>query len=498
MFYKKKHSSYILKSFEKAMKWVKANTVAGGIIHNAALRKPYPEVTGYYIPSLLKWGETELACRYGDWLLSIQTPEGAWQELELKTIYTFDTGQILKGLYELIPFGKKYEQAFLKGCDWLLSQINEEGRVCTPTTTHFSNISNEYIHLYAVEPLKLAAEKYGRLEYLEGINRALKYYLGKKDLTDFNLLSHFHAYIIEALIDLDEKERALDGLSLLRKHRCFNGAITAFPQVNWVCLTAILQYAVCYYKLGMLEEGNVLLDYAVSKQNKSGGFYGGYGWFVTYFKRTEISWPIKYLLDALHLKLKLEFSKKERAENFLAFIDKKDERYTYLVSILNEYILSNNVPIKFLDVGCGKGRFLHPLIKNGFAINITAMDISDKLFRYLPEKCEKIVGNICQIPKENEFFDVVFCCETLEHAVNIESAIKELSRVCKVGGHVVIIDKDLSRKKNIRLEAWEQWFDKTYLFDLLVKNNLIVEVKELITTDGPPICVWRGRKTAYA
>lgn len=498
MFYKK--NSSILDSFEKAKKWINANTINGGIVHSSSLRKPYPEVTGYYIPSLLKWGEKDLARSYADWLLSIQTPEGAWQELELKTIYTFDTGQILKGLYSLIPFDKKYEQSFLKGCDWFVSQIDEQGRIHTPITSHFAGVGNEYIHLYAVEPLKLAAEKYARSDFLDGATRAIDYYLRQKDLTDFNILTHFHAYIIEALIDLGYQDRAIQGLKEIEKKQHSNGAIPAFNNVRWVCLTAMLQYAVCYYKLGMLDKGNRLLDYAIDKQNSSGGFYGGYGWFVTYFKKIEISWPVKYLLDALYFKLQLEFSDDIRAESFKESIELNDERYIFFIDILNRMLcFSDKHPIRLLDVGCGKGRFIHPLIEGKFQVEITAMDISDKLFNYLPKECEKIVANICSIPKESNLYDVVFCCETLEHAINIEAAVKELVRVCKPGGSVVVIDKDLKRKKNTVLETWEQWFDKEKLRDLMLKNNLKkVEIKELNTTDGPSMYSWTGVKISNA
>lgn len=301
--------------FDKALLWIENNSVNGGIIHSSTLRKPYPEVTGYYIPSLLKWGEKDRALKFGDWLLSIQTPEGAWQDVSLQTIYTFDTGQILKGLYELIPFGKKYEAAFIKGCDWLLTQIDEEGRILTPTTVAFSSVGNEYIHLYALEPLKVAAEKYQRDDFKAGVERALKYYLSRPDLTDFKILSHFHAYIIEALIDLGYKEKALNALKELKKYQKLNGAIPAFYNVQWVCLTALFQYALCFYKLEMLEEGNKLLNYGLSKQNKSGGFNGGSGWFVSYFKKTEISWPVKYLLDALYYKKKLDIQKEITSQN---------------------------------------------------------------------------------------------------------------------------------------------------------------------------------------
>lgn len=489
--------SYILTAFERGMNWIKKHVVGGGIAHSSTLAKPYPEVTGYYIPSLLKWGEDKLAQEFGDWLLSIQTPEGAWQDTALQTIYTFDTGQILKGMYALISFGKKYEDAFIRGCDWLLQQIDADGRILTPTTIGFSNIGSEYIHLYALEPLKLAAEKYGRKVYVEGYSRALKYYLSRKDLTDFTMLSHFHAYIIEALIDLGQNELALEGLQKLQKSQSSNGAIPAFVNVRWVCLTAMFQYAVCYYKLGMLAQGNKLVDYALSKQNPSGGFYGGSGWFVTYFKNVEISWANKYLLDALHYKLKLEFSKQERAESFLLKIDKVDQRY----ALLNETIITTqNTHSKpsLLDVGCGKGRYINNVVADGLNVNIIAMDVSDKLFKYLPERCDKKIGSICQIPVADNQIDIVFCSETLEHAVNIEGAIKELARVCKPGGTVIVIDKDLTRKNKIRLEVWEQWFDKDHLVKLMQKYNLITEVKELRSLEGPTFCAWVGKKVSNA
>lgn len=35
-------------------------------------RKEYPEVTGYYIPTLLRWGYRVLALNYAEWLLQVQ------------------------------------------------------------------------------------------------------------------------------------------------------------------------------------------------------------------------------------------------------------------------------------------------------------------------------------------------------------------------------------------------------------------------------------------
>src|SRR6267378_6391187 len=82
-----------------ALSWVEANSVKGaGIKVHAGDAPPYPEVSGYFIPTLLDWGERDRALAYARWLASIQNEDGSWSDAEGKAAYTFDTGQILKGL----------------------------------------------------------------------------------------------------------------------------------------------------------------------------------------------------------------------------------------------------------------------------------------------------------------------------------------------------------------------------------------------------------------
>ena len=140
--------------FELSKSWIKKNIVQGGIVHSSYVRKPYPEVTGYFIPTLLNWGEKDIAHKFGEWLCSIQTKSGAWQDTDLKTNYSFDTGQVLKGLGRLAEEDKSFENAFDKGSKWLFDQIRSDGRMTTPSTGLFSSLTNEDIHIYALEPLK--------------------------------------------------------------------------------------------------------------------------------------------------------------------------------------------------------------------------------------------------------------------------------------------------------------------------------------------------------
>ena len=99
----------LLSVYRNARKWIYTNTVPGkGIRPSVGLDDTktdiaYPEVSGYYIPSLLHYGFRDLAKQYAKWLLSIQHEEGAWYDYLDKAPYVFDTGQILKGLIAIYP-----------------------------------------------------------------------------------------------------------------------------------------------------------------------------------------------------------------------------------------------------------------------------------------------------------------------------------------------------------------------------------------------------------
>ena len=290
-------------SYQRAMDWFKQHMVAdkGIIVHTRQL-VPYPEVTGYFIPTLYNWGERELARTCTRWLLSIQLPEGGFPAPD-GVPYTFDTGQIMRGLCAALNDLDGIEAPLRKACDWVVAQVDSNGRLTTPSTELWSDIASDLIHVYVLPPLVQAGKLLGVAEYVETADFVLTYYKRQEQLVIFNRLTHFHAYVMEALCELAELELARLGMADVEKYQRRDGSIPAYPDVDWICSTGIAQYAIVWYTLGKKQLADRAMHYLEKIQNDSGGFYGSYGKGAKYIPRAEISWAVKYFLDAYLLKL---------------------------------------------------------------------------------------------------------------------------------------------------------------------------------------------------
>lgn len=304
--------------FDRAMAWVKKNTIDGnGICVTSAKQYIYPEVTGYFIPTLLEWGEDDLAVSYAKYLMSIQKEDGAWYDSEGKLPYVFDTGQILKGLVAIREKLPEADEHIRKACDWMLSRQDESGALRAPEGNAWNpGECEETIHTYCLSPIRDAGRIFGRDDYVQAAQKALAYYIehDRESILGFGQISHFHAYVMEALADMGETDLCRQAMTNLERYRNPQGGIPAFKDVPWICSTGCFQLAVVWYKLGEKEKGDSLFHYTCRFQNPSGGWYGSYpeskfkNLFRSgrmkpgYFAIEEPSWVNKYYLDALYLK----------------------------------------------------------------------------------------------------------------------------------------------------------------------------------------------------
>jgi len=301
LFWKKKKPSY-----ERAMDWFKANMVPGqGIIVHTRQPVPYPEVTGYFIPTLYNWNEPELARTCTRWLMSIQLPDGAFPAPD-GVPYTFDTAQIMRGLCVAIDDVPGARESLRRASDWMLTQVDASGRLLTPSTELWAGIASDLIHTYALPPLAEAGRLLGEKKYEDTAKFVLEHYKQREDLVPFNRLSHFHAYAMEALCEMGEFDLARQGMADVARVQRSDGSVPAYPDVEWICSTGMAQYAIVWYTLGDPVRANRAIDYLEKIQNTSGGFFGSYGRGAQYISGGEISWGVKYFLDAWMLKLKAE------------------------------------------------------------------------------------------------------------------------------------------------------------------------------------------------
>jgi malonyl-CoA O-methyltransferase len=302
--FKLKKKKTIISNYNKGINWIKYNTLPEqGIKVSSKKKTPYPEVTGYTIPTLYQCGEIELARNLIKWLIEQQNEDGSFSAPNGPP-YTFDTGQVIRGFIAAFDDLPHVEKPLRKACDWILTQVQSDGRLATPSIEMWGNIVDDRIHLYVLPPLIEAGKKINEPKYIEAAHRVLEYYKQKKDIVEFNTLSHFYAYIIEALCDLGEKELAKAAMEEVAALQNKDGSVPAYKNVSWVCSTGVAQFAVIWYKLGMRERADKAIQYLEKIQNTSGGFYGSYGNRANYFPKEEISWAAKYFLDANYWKKK--------------------------------------------------------------------------------------------------------------------------------------------------------------------------------------------------
>lgn len=477
--------------YNNTLMWIRNNTLAcGAIICNTDNRKGYPEVTGYFIPTLLKWGEKELAFSYAKWLCDIQRADGSWYDVGNKSPYVFDTAQVLKGLISIRTIYPQVDKHIVKGCDWIISNMQESGRLTTPSKDAWGNgrECSELVHLYCLSPLVQAADILNKPHYREAAYKSLNYYKNNHydEIMNFGLLSHFYAYVMEALLDMGEFGMASEAMEKIAKLQKDNGAVPAYNNVDYVCSTGLFQLALVWFRLGNIERGNKAFIYACKLQNKSGGWYGSYLSETNphedndYFPNSEISWAAKYFLDALYYKNIAEFNL--LADSFLDTIEKEDGRYCVIRDTISEEQRQKGHKLRILDVGCGKGRYLKNLLEDEPQNKYYAVDMSQKVMEYIiAAQIEKKQGTLTYIEYPDDYFDIVYTCEALEHAIDISNAIREMACVTKNGGKIVVIDKNKDELGRMEIGEWEVWFEEDVLKDMM--SEYCSEVKVIKRID---------------
>ena len=130
---------------------------------------------------------------------------------------------------------------------------------------------------------------------------------------------------------------------------------------------------------------------------------------------------------------------------------------------------------KVLDLGCGRGEYLQNFSKDSLGIEISKPNI-----KYCHKKGLKVLTQDLnlELPLSSHSFEAIFCSHVLEHLESPIKMLREIKRVLKKGGILVIglpIEGSL-------LNYFDQYYEDHpgHLYSFSLKNiKILLEIIEL-------------------
>lgn len=148
-------------------------------------------------------------------------------------------------------------------------------------------------------------------------------------------------------------------------------------------------------------------------------------------------------------------------------------KYRHLDEIKKTCKFKKNTTV--LDVGCGISSVLHFVDGDKYGIDPLG-DEYNKIYSY-PNDCNIKKGFSEDIQHPDNFFDVVFCTNALDHVTDPVKSIDEIHRVLKPDGFFILA-VEIFNKAIKRDNAHPHSFTKEYTHNLIKNKFEVVKTKE--------------------
>jgi ubiquinone/menaquinone biosynthesis C-methylase UbiE len=104
---------------------------------------------------------------------------------------------------------------------------------------------------------------------------------------------------------------------------------------------------------------------------------------------------------------------------------------------------------RILDVGCGTGQFAALALEHRPGITVTGLDLSRKMLAKAHGRLANgrrsfrmVQGDSHSLPFADGSFDIVTCAHSFHHYPDQARVVREMHRVLRPGGRVIIVDGD--------------------------------------------------------
>lgn len=160
-------------------------------------------------------------------------------------------------------------------------------------------------------------------------------------------------------------------------------------------------------------------------------------------------------------------------------------RYGYFRKVLRRFPIPGK---NLLDVGCGGGFLAEEFSKDGF--RVTGIDPSEKSVQTAQNHAAAtgldiryLVGRGEEAPFAGGAFDLVTCCDVLEHVNDVGGVVEEISRLLKPGG--VFFYDTVNRtwlSKIALIKIWQDWSftrscrENAHVWEKFIKPKELVEM----------------------
>jgi 2-polyprenyl-6-hydroxyphenyl methylase/3-demethylubiquinone-9 3-methyltransferase len=138
-----------------------------------------------------------------------------------------------------------------------------------------------------------------------------------------------------------------------------------------------------------------------------------------------------------------------------------------------------------LDVGCGGGLMAEDVARMGFRVtgvdpSAGSLEVAREHARQSGLEIEYVEGVGEALPFEDASFDLVYCCDVLEHVDDVPAVLAESRRVLRPGG--LFVYDTINRtpvSKLVVIKAFQEW-DSTRLVDPgLHDHAMFIKPREL-------------------